>query len=639
MKRQIHALSQKNEGANQIVSQPLVMGQTHQWWTHRISILLAVLFSLGIYWMNSRKYLAFQVYGPDVAKFGQAAWNTLRGRFLYTSMYQESILSNHFSPFMAALSPLLLIWRDTRILYLYQIVGMAVAGYIISRIVSRDRPWLAVGLLLAFYLNPNLHTVAMHEFSRIALVMPFLALIAYAVYTEKHRLMLAGILLALLCREDNGLIVFALGIYFLIVKRDWKWGIPLAVSGAGWTFVMLKWVIPLFLEDYHTELHYFAAWGDSWGEMLVNMLRNPLLVLQTMFDSGSLTAIWQALIPVAIITPFIGFDYLFLCLPMTAIMLISSEPDMHVLGRWYMAPILPFFFAAVAVALNRLSIKRARIMMLLVLAGTIFGFLLFSPVPPGKKYEPYRYQLTERTQKTWELLEEIPPEASVAAQVSFVVQLSNRDQAYIYPWTRGQEIAYYVVGEEYNSYPVPAPDMHWEILKLVTDPGFTIVKQFDNVYLLHKNGPEQPSIPINRTAEESIQLEKADIALTGEDGFYRPASGQTIQAAPGQNVRVSLYWRALARPDAERTVSVRIAAADGFLIAQQDSMPAEGSRPTSWWEEGWYFRDVYYLTIPPGTTPGAYSLDLVLYDSYAQERVLFDAGADVLTLYRLVVNE
>lgn len=600
---------------------------------------MALLFTLGIYWLNSRKYQAFQIYGPDVAKFIQAIWNTIQGRFLYTSMYQESVLSNHFSPFMAALSPLLLVWRDTRIIFLYQIAGMAAAGYILSRIVSRQRPWLALGLLLAFYLNPNLHLVAMHEFSRIALVMPFLALIVYSIYTGKRRLMLVGILLALLCREDNGLIVMGVGLYFLIVKRDWKWGIPLAVGGAAWTLVMLKWVIPLFLDDYYTELHYFSAWGNNWGEMIGSMLRNPIRVLQTMFDAGSLAAIFKALIPLAVFTPFLGFDYLFICLPLVSLMLISSEPDMHVLGRWYMAPILPFLFSAVAVGLNRLSIKRAKILVALILVATAAGYLLYSPAHLGKKYEPYRYQVTERTQKTWQVLNDIPQDASVAAQVAFIVQLSTRDEAYIYPWTRGQDIAYYLVGEGYKSYPVPEADMHWEILKLVSDPQYTIQEQFDNVYLLIKGGDALPSTPIDRSAEGSILLEKVDLALTDTDGFYRPAAGELIQAHPGQTIRVSLYWRALAAPGAERTVSVRIAAADGMLIAQQDSLPGEGSRPTSWWEEGWYFRDVYYLAIPPEAAAGTYSLDLVLYDSYSQERVLFDTGADVLSLARLKIEK
>ncbi len=86
---------------------------------------------------------------------------------------------------------------------------------------------------------------------------------------------------------------------------------------------------------------------------------------------------------------------------------------------------------------------------------------------------------------------------------------------------------------------------------------------------------------------------------------------------------MTLYWEALASPGAERTVSVRIADAGGALLAQHDSLPGGGSKPTSWWEPGWAFRDVTYLTLPPDAAPGPAGLDLVLYDTFTLEVIPF----------------
>ena len=55
-------------------------------------------------------------------------------------------------------------------------------------------------------------------------------------------------------------------------------------------------------------------------------------------------------------------------------------------------------------------------------------------------------------------------------------------------------------------------------------------------------------------------------------------------------------------------------------------MPVDGSRPAGWWQPSWKIRDVYHLNIDPNASLGPASLDLVLYDSFAQERILFDGN-------------
>jgi uncharacterized membrane protein len=103
-----------------------------RWWAiasrHWAAILLAVLFVVIFYWLISRQFLTFDTRGADVDRFNQAIWNSLHGRFLYSTIKSRSLLANHFSPLMAALAPLLWIWEDPRIFSLVQTVGLAVAG-------------------------------------------------------------------------------------------------------------------------------------------------------------------------------------------------------------------------------------------------------------------------------------------------------------------------------------------------------------------------------------------------------------------------------------------------------------------------------------------------------------------------------
>jgi hypothetical protein len=102
---------------------------------------------------------------------------------------------------------------------------------------------------------------------------------------------------------------------------------------------------------------------------------------------------------------------------------------------------------------------------------------------------------------------------------------------------------------------------------------------------------------------------------------------------------VYLYWNALDAPKVERSVSVRIIDSQNNIISQHDSMPGGGSKPTSWWQKGWTFRDIYYLDIPTNIGETNASLDVVLYDTYSLEVIPFAGNRDVLNITPVIVSK
>ncbi|MCA9924275.1 MAG: hypothetical protein KC421_17985, partial [Anaerolineales bacterium] len=130
-------------------------------------------------------------------------------------------------------------------------------------------------------------------------------------------------------------------------------------------------------------------------------------------------------------------------------------------------------------------------------------------------------------------------------------------------------------------------------------------------------------------------LDRIELSPANEKGYFEPTTQSPLILTSGQTLRVTLYWQALQAPNAERTISVRINDASGFMVAQQDMQPGNGTRPTSWWQPGWTLRDVYYLTIPPEAQVGTAALNLVLYDSFTQEIIPFDNGTETLKLFDL----
>jgi len=67
-------------------------------------------------------------------------------------------------------------------------------------------------------------------------------------------------------------------------------------------------------------------------------------------------------------------------------------------------------------------------------------------------------------------------------------------------------------------------------------------------------------------------------------------------------------------PRIDYTVSVRVIAPDGSVVAQHDSYPANGLLPTSQWRVDDYVQDRHNLTLPADAPPGEYRIEVVVYN-------------------------
>lgn len=590
--------------------------------------LLALLFTAVIFQVMVNKHNAFNTRTYDFARFDQAIWNVLNGRFLYTTIDHRSILGNHFSPYMALLAPLFLLWPDERMLFLAQAASLAVAGLILYVMVRRRSATLAPWFLLAFYLNPALHDVAVFEFRRIALAVPFLALALYAIDLRKRWLMLFALIIALLCKEDVGLFVFGVGLFLLIFQRDWRWGGAMMLLGAVWAVGVSLWVIPAFREPgtEYPQLFYFDYLGNSYGEILATLRRDPLLLPRQILSVERLMGLLRVFLPLGLFLPFLGADWLLIAGALLALLWLSGDSEMYQLEKWYTAPLLPIFFAAVAVGLDRLSPQWKRWGTVWLVAASVLGFIWVSPLPGGGRYEPSLYNVDEHAQLGLQMVAAVPSTASVATQPHYTPHLAHRQSIYHYPWIKigVENIDYFLFDRHSSPYPLSQEELDGEINNMLADPTLAPVAEADGIYIFARDESLLgPQFPLTAVAEQSMQLQGFDVALQDEDGIYRLLSAGPIVLQPGQNLRVDLYWQALAAPEGERTVSVRLADETGFLHGQHDGVPGLGSKPTSWWEPGWQIRDVHYLTVAPQSSSGPLLLELVLYDTFTQENIPF----------------
>ncbi|MFQ6059228.1 MAG: glycosyltransferase family 39 protein [Anaerolineae bacterium] len=96
-------------------------------------------------------------------------------------------------------------------------------------------------------------------------------------------------------------------------------------------------------------------------------------------------------------------------------------------------------------------------------------------------------------------------------------------------------------------------------------------------------------------------------------------SAERVRA--GETITVTLYWRARQPIPESYKVTAQLLSPALNLVAQDDSLPARWSRPTTGWLPGEVIVDPHTLRLKPGVAPGRYTLIVALYHEHTGERL------------------
>lgn len=120
--------------------------------------------------------------------------------------------------------------------------------------------------------------------------------------------------------------------------------------------------------------------------------------------------------------------------------------------------------------------------------------------------------------------------------------------------------------------------------------------------------------------------------------------GYTIepeQVWPGETLRLTLYWEALAPVEHNYTVFVHLRRPGGGNVAQADHRPLGNLYPTSLWPAGEIIRESSELSLPEDLAPGVYELWTGLYRLETGERLPVEndaSGENAVNLGKLKVR-
>jgi hypothetical protein len=133
-------------------------------------------------------------------------------------------------------------------------------------------------------------------------------------------------------------------------------------------------------------------------------------------------------------------------------------------------------------------------------------------------------------------------------------------------------------------------------------------------------------VPVGAIFGETIELAGLNFESPGSD------------LHSGDDVVVTLVWRALAPEDNDYTVTAQLLGPDGQVYGQQDEAPLGGYAPTSTWSPEEVLEDSYRLAVASDAPPGEYELIVALYLLETGERLPVQGGDNAVILGRLEVT-
>ena len=94
------------------------------------------------------------------------------------------------------------------------------------------------------------------------------------------------------------------------------------------------------------------------------------------------------------------------------------------------------------------------------------------------------------------------------------------------------------------------------------------------------------------------------------------------RVTPGATLQLTLYWQAIDEIDASYTVFTHLLDEANVIRGQRDSIPGQGTLPTTSWLEGEIITDVYEIPVASDAPAGELTLEVGMYDAATGNRVV-----------------
>lgn len=589
------------------------------------------------FFLSFRKFVSFDYHDFDLANHAQSVWNILHGS-LDCSILGVPFLGNHFVPILFLIAPLYALFPSPLTLLFLQTLLLGGGAYFVYRLAIRLLdPRFALTSSLVYLLYPALGFVNLFEFHPVGFSVFFLLGAFEAFERKAFPPFLIFALLALSCQENVSLVIAMLGVYGFLRRRSFLFSIVPLGLGISWFVLSVLILMPRWNPGTINFSLLYDHLGRNPLEVFGFILTHPLKTLSLLFEGSERRLfVLQLLAPLAFI-PLIDPKGFLLALPPFFEQLLSNRPMQHQIHFHYTTLLIPTLFYATLHGLRRLLSFRwmashARSFHLLLIG---LGLVMAVGVGPlGNLGEILQSSKRDRLdRKRDELVQRVPPHASVATTFEFLSHLTNR--RHLYSLHR-----FYTGKNTLSRKPYSFPE-DIDILLIDFNDPFTIF------FMQHSPEPEKRMVQflkgwkVREAFQDLVFLEKGEgpflihplkelspekrLGITIEESFVLVGISGVTGEGGGEILPLTFFWECLRQPSKPYGLLFTFLNDDKKAVAQVYHPIGYRIYPPFLWKEGDRFKEAYALVFPSALQDKrTYELRLSIVDEATPKVVWFE---------------
>lgn len=575
------------------------------------------------------KFTYMGYYDWDLALYANAMWNLSRGSF-HSSLFGTNFFTNHAEYFSFFLVPFYRFLGHPFFLIVLKLLSLSGGAFVFYLIARKYLGWpIAILFLVLYQTFPANLFMLIYEFHFENLALIFLFLMYYFFSNQKLKSFLITAFFASLIKENIALIVAMFGLYAMLAKRDNKfaWIAGPLLIGGGMFFLSMFVVTPylrtqsgLNTANQYLSLYWAQSSQNAPGDILLANLRNAW---NNAASPLNIEYIKELLGPVNFL-PLLNPLVLFLAGPVVLQHFICPAPQMHQIYFHYAATLVPFIFLATIGVLAFLKVRARPLVyyavLLLTAVSCVFNISRHWPVLKGRMDA-----WTDRLDSVrWQMVNAVPPEASIIATFDFLDKLSHRKSLYslhnvwrdINPFTAESPYrlpedlsmalidwgCYWMWGDIHD--PAQTRQVLERLSRFYFDHDWTVKDAVEDIVLFQKRRGEG-GLRLVDVRHNPFILAGENLSLTIDQKF------QLINFSTDEEARVNtttlpitMIWKAQGDvPDIYGLV-IHLKK-DGKTVFRWNHHIGYGVYPTALWKKEDYVKERYWIMLP-SLQPGEY---------------------------------
>jgi uncharacterized membrane protein len=382
--------------------------RTPPWQVALVFGLLTALYAA----VSIQQYNRMEAYTFDLGFFESVIRDYAHWNLPELPLTDSTNASLHFSPALALLAPVVILWSSPISLLLAQAV--LVAAGVVPLMRAAGAGWMAWVVAVSYGLAPGFGALIGFDFHEVALAVPLLAFSMAAMLRSDHRAAVLWALPLVLVKEDLGLTVAALG-FVVFLRGSRRWGVIAMVVGAVSFLLIALWLLPATQDSGSFAQQYGPAGPAEALRVLAEGVDNKVrTVLFLLVPTGLLALRSPMLLLVAL--PTYGWRF------------VSDRYTYWDPWYQYDAILVPVAVAAMIEGARLLSAPVRR----LGLAAALVGTLALVPQQAfSQVWDPAFWRTPDRTSEVDRVLAEIPTGSRVAASDTLGARIALRTELYM----------------------------------------------------------------------------------------------------------------------------------------------------------------------------------------------------------------